>query len=91
MFNMNNKNKEDLTNRKDLTNGKDKKGQFITSPVINLIGQGTSIKGDIRSEGDLRIDGKVTGTIRSKAKIVIGNTGIIDGDVNCQNADISGK
>jgi cytoskeletal protein CcmA (bactofilin family) len=57
---------------------------------INLIGAGTVIEGDIRSNGDLRIDGAVHGNVYSKAKVVIGNTGMIEGDVSCINADISG-
>ncbi|MCS6990256.1 MAG: polymer-forming cytoskeletal protein [Chitinophagales bacterium] len=60
-------------------------------PAINIIGSGTQIEGEIKSESDIRIDGKVKGTVTSKAKIVVGSTGMIDGDLNCENADISGK
>ncbi len=60
------------------------------SSSINLIGAGTSIEGDVKSNGDIRIDGTVFGTVTSKAKVVVGSTGIIEGDINCQNADISG-
>ena len=61
-----------------------------TGSSINLIGTGTVIEGDIRSNGDLRIDGAVYGHVYSKAKVVIGNTGLVEGDINCLNADISG-
>ena len=57
---------------------------------INLIGAGTVIEGDIRSNGDIRIDGTVIGNVNSKAKVVIGSTGVVEGDISCQNADISG-
>ena len=57
---------------------------------INLIGAGTVIEGDIRSNGDIRIDGTVIGHVVSKAKVVIGATGVVEGDVNSQNADVSG-
>ncbi len=60
------------------------------SPSINLIGAGTVIKGDIKSNGDIRIDGTLIGSINSKGKIVVGTTGNIEGDVTCQNADFSG-
>ncbi|MEI6816280.1 MAG: polymer-forming cytoskeletal protein [Bacteroidota bacterium] len=60
------------------------------SSSINLIGAGTSIEGEVKSNGDIRIDGTVNGSVTSKAKVVIGTTGIIEGDINCQNADISG-
>ncbi|HXC06262.1 MAG TPA: polymer-forming cytoskeletal protein [Bacteroidia bacterium] len=60
------------------------------SPSINLIGAGTIIEGDIKSNGDLRIDGQIKGSINVKGKLVVGSTGTIDGEVVCQNADISG-
>lgn len=59
--------------------------------VVNIIGAGTVIEGEIKTDSDIRIDGKVKGTITSKAKIVVGNTGIVDGDLNGDTADISGK
>ena len=64
--------------------------QESTSSSINLIGAGTVIEGNIRSNGDIRIDGAVYGQVFSKAKIVIGSTGLVEGDINCQNADVSG-
>lgn len=61
------------------------------TPAVNMIGKGTSIKGDIRSDGDFRVDGILQGSIQSNGKIVVGVSGSIDGDVTCQNADISGQ
>jgi cytoskeletal protein CcmA (bactofilin family) len=58
---------------------------------INLIGAGTVIEGEIRSMGDIRVDGTIIGSITSKAKVVVGSTGQVQGDINCQNADISGS
>jgi cytoskeletal protein CcmA (bactofilin family) len=64
----------------------------ITSetPTVNMIGKGTSIKGDVRSDGDFRIDGTLLGSIQSTGKIVVGASGSIEGEINCQNADVSG-
>jgi len=58
---------------------------------INLIGAGTTINGEVQSSGDIRVDGTITGQVRCKGKIVVGSTGVIDGEVYCQNADFSGK
>jgi cytoskeletal protein CcmA (bactofilin family) len=58
---------------------------------INLIGNGTSIIGDITSNGDVRIDGTLKGNISINGKLVVGSTGKIEGNVTCQNADISGE
>lgn len=57
---------------------------------INLVGTGTEIKGEVFSTGDIRIDGKINGKVECKGKIVVGSTGILEGDVICQNADFSG-
>ncbi len=57
---------------------------------INLIGAGTVIEGEIKSMGDIRIDGTIIGSVSSKSKVVIGTTGQVQGDIYCQNADISG-
>ena len=58
---------------------------------VNLIGSGTTIEGDIKSTGDIRIDGNLIGSLNTKGKLVIGSTGSIDGEIICQNADISGN
>lgn len=58
--------------------------------TINLISNGTDITGDIISNGDIRVDGSVTGTLNTKGKVVIGPTGKIRGEVVCKNSEISG-
>jgi cytoskeletal protein CcmA (bactofilin family) len=67
------------------------KNSAIDSTVRNMFGQGTIIKGDIESVGDLRIDGHLIGTIRTKGKIVVGSTGKVEGELYCKQADISGN
>lgn len=59
--------------------------------VINLINVGTTIVGEITSAGDIRVDGTLKGSINTKGKVVVGSTGMIEGDVVCKNADISGE
>lgn len=56
-----------------------------------LISSGTTIKGDISSNSDLRIDGTIIGNINSSAKIVIGGSGVVEGDIFGNHADIVGK
>ena len=60
------------------------------TPSVNIIGNGTDIKGNIKSNGDLRIDGFITGNINASGKVVVGSTGRVEGEISCQNADISG-
>jgi cytoskeletal protein CcmA (bactofilin family) len=73
-------------------NAKTKSEIEITGPSGNsLIGTGTTITGDIVSNGDIRIDGTLKGNIRGTAKILIGQDGLVEGDVQGQQADVLGK
>lgn len=58
---------------------------------VNLIASGTVITGDVKTEGDFRIDGTLHGTLTVKGKLVVGSNGHIQGEVECQNADVSGE
>ena len=56
-----------------------------------LISAGTTVKGDISSNSDLRIDGTITGNINSTSKIIVGATGVVEGDITGNQADVVGK
>jgi cytoskeletal protein CcmA (bactofilin family) len=58
--------------------------------TINLISIGTDITGDIKSNGDIRIDGSLKGNLNTKGKVVIGPTGKVNGEVVCKNSEVSG-
>ena len=70
---------------------KDKVANYGPNLVLNLVGEGTEIKGHIHSEGDIRIDGKVIGNVSTKSKLVLGTTGRIEGDITANSGDISGS
>jgi cytoskeletal protein CcmA (bactofilin family) len=71
----------------------DKKTKSYTELLgkTNRIVEGTTIKGDIISQADFRLDGELIGNFQSKGKIVIGPAGSVTGDIVCKNADIEGK
>jgi cytoskeletal protein CcmA (bactofilin family) len=75
----NSKNKTDMAQEKPTNGG------------TTLIGAGTTLKGDITSNSDLRIDGTVIGNIQSSAKVVIGANGVVEGDISGNQADVIGK
>jgi len=56
----------------------------------NIIVEGTTIEGNMVSNGNVRVDGKFIGTINVKGRLIIGPTGFVDGKIICQNADIEG-
>lgn len=58
--------------------------------AVNLIASSTVIKGDITTDSDIRIDGKLEGSLVSKGRLIIGPTGSIVGDLTCKSAEIEG-
>ncbi|MET0242420.1 MAG: polymer-forming cytoskeletal protein [Flavitalea sp.] len=76
-------------------NQKSKSDSFMETPAAiggaSIIAAGTTLKGDITSSGDIRIDGTLQGNIICTAKVVIGANGVIEGDIAGQQADIMGK
>ncbi len=66
-----------------------KNGEFDSNNVTT-ISTGTVVKGDIISEGDFRIVGKLMGSVTSKGKVVIGKSGQVEGNIFCKNADFAG-
>lgn len=63
----------------------------LSAGGATLISAGTTLKGDISSNSDLRIDGRVIGNIQSSAKVVVGASGVVEGDITGNQADIVGK
>lgn len=57
----------------------------------NVVAKNTTIVGDIKSDGDFRIDGTLEGTLVTNGRVIIGLEGCISGKVEATNADIEGK
>lgn len=67
-----------------------KENNVINLQVINLIAKGTQITGDLTSDGDLRVDGEITGNLDTKGRLVIGASGKIEGEIRCKSSEIAG-
>jgi cytoskeletal protein CcmA (bactofilin family) len=57
----------------------------------NALAPGTTVKGNIHAEEDLRIDGKIEGLIECAGRVVVGPQAEITGDIHSTNVDIMGK
>lgn len=57
----------------------------------NIIGKGTVLKGNIETYGNIRIEGKVIGNIKTKSKAACGPSSYLEGNILAQNAEIAGK
>lgn len=58
--------------------------------ISNIIGRGTTVEGNIESQGNVRIEGKVVGNITTKSKLVMSDTALVEGNIIAQNAEIAG-
>lgn len=57
----------------------------------NTIGKGTFLEGNVETYGNIRIEGKVTGNVKSKSKVALGPSSVVQGNVMAQNADLEGE
>ena len=62
-----------------------------SSRGINSLGEGTSIKGDLNAQRDMRIDGTLHGNVNCGGKLILGPKGKVIGEINCENAVIEGQ
>jgi len=58
---------------------------------LNIIGPGTVVEGKIRSQGSVRVDGKVVGEVAASESLAVGTAGEIEGNVSAKNVTVGGK
>ena len=58
---------------------------------INTLVKGTTVEGTVRCDSDIRVDGTIKGKLICKSKVILGPTGSVEGEINCQNAVIEGR
>ena len=59
--------------------------------ISGFLAEGTEIQGEIRFRDILRLDGKISGTIRSEGELVVGESGEVDAEVHVGTLSVSGK
>lgn len=72
-------------------NNNDSNTQPGREGVISIIGPGMKVLGDCDTEGTLRIEGTVEGTVRAGKAVVVGKDGVVDGDIVTQDAVVGGR
>lgn len=73
------------------TKAEEKKSVAEMVNSSNVIAKETTIKGDIITFGNIRIEGTVEGTLNSKTKIVIGESALLEGNIETKEAEIAGR
>lgn len=71
-----------------------KEGKKVLEEISSgttTISKGTVLEGSVETFGNLRIEGKVVGNIKSKSKMVLSESAVVEGNVLAQNAEIAGE
>ena len=64
--------------------------QNFDTNTIDRIAEGTVLEGVVNSVKSIRIDGTVKGSVKCLGRVVVGKTGVIEGEVECESADVEG-
>lgn len=78
-------------NSKSSEDSKNSSSSATAAGGLNALVKGTTVEGTLRCESDIRIDGTIRGKLICKAKVIVGPTGVIEGEISCQNAVIEGR
>jgi cytoskeletal protein CcmA (bactofilin family) len=68
-----------------------KKNGFGGDDNITLLAKGVHLKGEIRVEGTVRIDGRLDGEIHTKGQVIVGEDGVVQGLVMAGTVVSSGR
>jgi len=72
-------------------NKEEKKVAEEISNSSNIIGKGTILEGNIETYGNIRVEGKVVGNIKTKSKVALGQSSKVEGNILAQNAEVAGE
>ncbi|MDT8368107.1 MAG: polymer-forming cytoskeletal protein [Longimicrobiales bacterium] len=70
---------------------RDRSSSGTDDDVISIIASGMTVTGDCETDGTLRIEGRVEGSVRAAKGVIVGREGVVDGHVVTQDAVISGR
>ena len=58
--------------------------------IETVIGKNTKIQGEVSGTGNLRIDGEIEGELKLSGSVIVGETGMVTGNVSARSLDVSG-
>lgn len=59
--------------------------------VETVLGAGSDFRGQITAKGSIRIDGRIEGNVSSEEAVIIGERGMVKGNISGKTVLISGK
>lgn len=68
-----------------------RKTGFVEEENITLLAKGVHLRGEIRVEGTVRIDGRLDGEVQTKGTVIVGEDGMVQGTIVAGTLISSGK
>ncbi len=67
------------------------KKEEVYSEDVSILSSGVNIEGKLTSNGNVRIDGKITGDVNIKGNLTLGTSSSVNGEIKAKNVTVSGK
>lgn len=84
--------RRDTSSTDETPMAKDKQnGSAVAEGAISIVGPGMRVVGNLETDGTVRIEGAVEGSVQAGKAVVVGKDGVVDGDVRTQDAVIAGR
>ena len=71
----------------------EKKEDFPTADaksIETIVGESVKLKGNLKSDGDIVINGSITGDVRTKASVQVGTSANVVASIKAANVQVSG-
>lgn len=69
-------------------NGKPTSAQ---SRTVSVLGGGMTVTGDVQGDGELRIEGRVEGSVKTNGRVIVESSGEVEGGIEAGEVVASGK
>ena len=74
-----------------MTKGRENGTPREVGDVVSIIGPGMKVVGDCESDGTIRVEGSVEGSVKAAKSVVVGKDGLVVGDISTQDAIVAGR
>jgi cytoskeletal protein CcmA (bactofilin family) len=74
-----------------MTKGRENGTPRELGDVVSIIGPGMKVVGDCESDGTIRVEGSVEGSVKAAKSVVVGKDGLVVGDISTQDAIVAGR
>ena len=58
---------------------------------INMVATGTVVEGTLRADSDVRVSGRIVGTVMVTGRVVVASEGVVEGELVASSADVGGS